>query len=62
MAVDIYLTIPGIPGESVAAGLSGAIQVQSFSWGNFQSSQSQQQRRDGERKGAVQRCFYRQEL
>ena len=33
MAVDIYMTIPGIPGESTALGFGGAIEVYSFSWG-----------------------------
>jgi type VI secretion system secreted protein Hcp len=33
MAVDIYLTIPGILGESMAAGFVGSILAQSFSWG-----------------------------
>ena len=33
MATDIFLTIPGIPGESTAAGFVGSIPVQSFSWG-----------------------------
>ncbi len=33
MAVGIYLTIPGIAGESTTTGFKGAIEVLSFSWG-----------------------------
>lgn len=38
MAVDIYLVISGIPGESTFAGFSGAIEVLSFSSGINQVS------------------------
>ncbi len=36
-AVDYYLKIEGIPGESTARGFEGQIEVQSWSWGETQT-------------------------
>lgn len=38
MAVDYYLQLANVPGESVATNNSGQIQVQSWSWGGTNTS------------------------